>query len=53
MDFELVVKRRFMCRSLEGREIPQEVLDRLLDLARRRPEEEIIHYERWGGKARH
>jgi|SRR6266850_1905765 len=37
MDFALVLKRRFMCRSFENRQIPQEVLDRILDLAMRFP----------------
>jgi nitroreductase len=37
MDFAQVVKKRFMCRSFEDRDVPDEVLDRILDLALRFP----------------
>jgi nitroreductase len=37
MDFAQVVKKRFMCRSYEDRDVPDEVLDRILDLAVRFP----------------
>jgi nitroreductase len=37
MEFEQVVKKRFMCRSYEDRDVPDEVLERILDLARRYP----------------
>jgi nitroreductase len=37
MDFETVVKRRRMCRKYLGREVPQEKVDRILDLASRYP----------------
>ena len=37
MDFELVVKRRRMCRAYSDREVPQEKVDRILDLACRYP----------------
>jgi nitroreductase len=37
MDFATVVKRRRMCRSYSDRDVPQEKLDRILDLACRYP----------------
>ena len=37
MDFETVVKRRRMCREFLDRELPQEKVDRILDLAWRYP----------------
>jgi nitroreductase len=37
MDFETVVKRRRMCREYPEKEVPQEKLDRILDLASRYP----------------
>jgi nitroreductase len=37
MDFETVVKRRRMCREYLDREVPQEKVDRILDLACRYP----------------
>ena len=37
MEFEKVVKKRFMCRSYENRDVPDEVLERILDLAARYP----------------
>jgi nitroreductase len=37
MEFAQVVKKRFMCRSYEDRDVPDEVLDRILDLAVRFP----------------
>jgi nitroreductase len=37
MEFAQVVKKRFMCRSFENREVPDDVLDRILDLAVRFP----------------
>ena len=37
MDFEQVVKKRFMCRSYDARDVPDEVVDRILDLAVRYP----------------
>lgn len=37
MEFAQVVKKRFMCRSYEDRDVPGEVLDRILDLAVRFP----------------
>jgi nitroreductase len=37
MDFETVVKRRRMCREFLEREVPQENIDRILDLASRYP----------------
>ena len=37
MDFEMVVKRRRMCREFLERDVPQEKLDRILDLACRYP----------------
>jgi nitroreductase len=37
MDFETVVKRRRMCREYLGREVPQEKVDCILDLASRYP----------------
>jgi|SRR5215213_6690433 len=33
MDFETVVKRRWMCREYLDRDVPQEKVDRILDLA--------------------
>ena len=37
MDFETVVKRRRMCREFLEREVPQQKIDRILDLASRYP----------------
>jgi nitroreductase len=37
MDFETVVKKRRMCREFLDREVPQEMVDRILDLASRYP----------------
>jgi nitroreductase len=37
MDFETVVKRRRMCREYLDREVPQEKINRILDLASRYP----------------
>ena len=37
MDFETVVKRRRMCRAYLDREVPQEKVDRILNLACRYP----------------
>jgi nitroreductase len=37
MDFETVVKRRRMCRLFLDRDVPQEKIDRILDLASRYP----------------
>ena len=37
MDFETVVKRRRMCREYLDRDMPQEKVDRILDLASRYP----------------
>lgn len=37
MDFETVVKRRRMCREYSDRDVPQEKVDRILDLASRYP----------------
>jgi len=37
MDFETVVKRRRMCREFLERDVPQEKMDRILDLASRYP----------------
>jgi nitroreductase len=37
MDFETVVKRRRMCREFLERDVPQEKLDRILELASRYP----------------
>lgn len=37
MDFETVVKRRRMCRGFLDRDVPQEKIDRILDLASRYP----------------
>ncbi len=37
MDFETVVKRRRMCREFLDREVPQEKIDRILELASRYP----------------
>ncbi len=37
MDFETVVKRRRMCREFLERDVPQEKIDRILDLASRYP----------------
>ena len=33
MEFAQVVKKRFMCRSYQDRDVPDEVLERILDLA--------------------
>ena len=37
MDFETVVRRRRMCREYLDRDVPQEKVDRILDLASRYP----------------
>jgi nitroreductase len=37
MEFSSVVKKRFMCRSYEDREVPDEALQHILDLAVRFP----------------
>jgi nitroreductase len=37
MDFESVIKRRRMCREFLDRDVPQEKIDRILDLASRYP----------------
>jgi nitroreductase len=37
MDFETVVKRRRMCREFSDRDVPQEKIDRILELASRYP----------------
>src|SRR5918999_2559249 len=37
MDFETVVKRRRMCREYLDRDVPQEKIDRILELASRYP----------------
>src|SRR5215211_4762427 len=37
MDFETVVKRRRMCREYLDRDVPQEKIDRILDLGSRYP----------------
>lgn len=37
MDFETVVKRRRMCREFLNRDVPQEKIDRILELASRYP----------------
>ena len=37
MDFETVVKRRWMCREYLDRDVPPEKIDRILDLASRYP----------------
>ncbi len=37
MDFETVVKKRRMCREYLDRDVPQEKVDRILDLASRYP----------------
>jgi nitroreductase len=37
MDFETVVKRRRMCREFSDRDVPQEKIDRILNLASRYP----------------
>ena len=37
MDFAQVVKKRFMCRSYQDRDVPDAVLERILDLAVRFP----------------
>ena len=54
MDFETVVKRRRMCRAYSDRDVPQEKVDRILDLACRypsaghtEPQEFIVVRDRW------
>jgi nitroreductase len=54
MDFGTVVKRRRMCRSYSDRDVPQEKLDRILDLACRypsaghtEPQEFVVVRDRW------
>jgi nitroreductase len=37
MEFSQVIKKRFMCRSYQDREVPGEVLERILNLAVRFP----------------
>ena len=37
MHFEMVVKKRRMCREYLGSDVPQEKLDRVLDMASRYP----------------
>ena len=37
MDFETVVKRRRMCREFLDHDVPQEKIDRILELASRYP----------------
>ena len=37
MDFETVVKKRRMCREFLARDVPQEKIERVLDLASRYP----------------
>ena len=37
MDFEMVVKKRRMCREFLDRDVPQEKIDRILNLASRYP----------------
>ena len=37
MDFEMVVKKRRMCRRYSGEDVPQEKVDRILDMASRYP----------------
>src|SRR5918997_5719183 len=37
MDFEMVVKKRRMCRAYSDRDVPQEKVDRILDLPCRYP----------------
>ena len=37
MDFEAVVKRRRMCREYSDKDVPQEKVDRILDVASRYP----------------
>lgn len=37
MDFKDVVKKRFMCREFLGKDVPQEKIEEILDLARRYP----------------
>lgn len=37
MEFSQVIKKRFMCRSYEDRDVPDEALERILDLAVRFP----------------
>ena len=37
MDFETVVKKRRMCREFLDRDVPQEKIERVLDLASRYP----------------
>ena len=37
MEFAEVVKKRFMCRSYQDRDVPEGLLDRILDLAVRFP----------------
>lgn len=37
MDFKKVIKKRWMCRKYEDREVPEEKIDKILDLARRYP----------------
>jgi nitroreductase len=37
MEFAQVVRKRFMCRSYEDRDVPEEALERILDMAVRFP----------------
>jgi nitroreductase len=54
MDFETVVKRRRMCRDYLDTDVPQEKVDRILDVASRypsaghtEPQEFIVVRDRW------
>jgi nitroreductase len=54
MDFEMVVRKRRMCRKYSDRDVPPEKLDRILDLASRypsaghmEPQEFIVVRDRW------
>ena len=57
MDFETVVKSRRMCRAFMEREVPQEKIDRILNLASRYPSaghtepQEFIVVHNWRMKA--
>jgi len=54
MDFEVVVKKRWMCREYSDREVPQEKIDRILNFASRypsagytEPQEFIVVRDQW------
>jgi nitroreductase len=54
MDFEVVVKKRWMCREYSDRDVPQEKIDRILDFASRypsaghtEPQEFIVVRDQW------